>query len=402
MYYGSKLSEHMTKTPDDFLICHSVPIGRIGVQEYLGQEIGLAYGQRYEVERTEAEVFSAAAMASFEGKPFTNEHPPEEVTPDNASRYIKGTVKDVHRGQGEQEDLLLADIIVYDRQVIEQIEQGKREVSCGYECQYEPQGNNRYKQTHIVGNHVALVQKGRAGARVAIKDALPKQRRDNMSKHTKQGIWGKMIQAFAQDATPEEMEMAVDEMAKACGDEEPAATSVPVPTEPTKEPPVQDEGPNPLEERLAKVEAMLVQLVQAMQPKQEPDALDALEQELTAKEQAPATDEESATVEPEQVEEARAAADSAALLGQIAALKPVVAQIKDPIQRKKTSDTLAGILRQGVRTTPAASGAYADLYQAARQNAQTARKAADAAADESSLGKEIAAKYNPHYQKEAK
>lgn len=401
MYYGSKLSEHMTKTPDGFLICHGVPIGRLGVQEYLGQEIGMAYGQRYQVERTEAEVFSAAAMASFEGKPFTNEHPPEEVTPDNASRYIKGAVKDVHRGQGEQEDLLLADIIVYDQQVIEQIEQGKREVSCGYECLYEPVGNSRYKQTHIVGNHVALVQKGRAGARVAIKDALPKQRRDNMSKHTKQGIWGKMIQAFAQDATPEEMELAVDEMAKACGDEAPEATPAPqAPTTVPKEA-VQDEGADPLEERLAKVEAMLAQLVQAMQPKQEPDALDALEQELAGKE-PPAADEESATVEPEQVEEARAAADSAQLLGQIAALKPFVAQIKDPIQRKKTSDTLANILRQGVSSAPATTGTYANLYQAAIQNAQTAHKAADAAADESKLGKDIAAKYNPHYKKEDK
>ena len=60
MYYGSKLSEHMTKTPDGFLICHSVPIGRLGVQEYLGQEIGMAYGQRYEVERTERTLRSAA------------------------------------------------------------------------------------------------------------------------------------------------------------------------------------------------------------------------------------------------------------------------------------------------------------------------------------------------------
>ena len=401
MYYGSKLSEHMTKTPDGFLICHSVPIGRLGVQEYLGQEIGMSYGQRYQVERSEAEVFNTAAMASFEGKPFTNEHPPEEVTPDNASRYIKGAVKDVHRGQGEQEDLLLADIIVYDQQVIEQIEQGKREVSCGYECLYEPTGDREYKQTHIVGNHVALVQKGRAGARVAIKDALPKQRRDNMSKHTKQGIWGKMIQAFAQDATPEEMEMAVDEMAKACGDEAPETTPTLPPTEPPKEPPVQDEEPNPLEERLAKVEAMLAQLVQAMQPKQEPDALDALEQKLATKE-PPATDEESVTVEPEQVEEAQAAADSAALLEQIAALKPVVAQIKDPAQRKKTSDTLAAVLRQGVSATQATSGTYANMYQGAMQHAQMTRLATDAAADESKLGKDIAAKYNPHYKKEDK
>lgn len=400
MYYGSKLSEHMTKTPDGFLICHSVPIGRLGVQEYLGQEIGMTYGERYQVERTEAEVFNTAAMASFEGKPFTNEHPPEEVTPENASRYIKGAVKDVHRGQGEQEDLLLADIIVYDRQVIEQIEQGKREVSCGYECLYEPTGDKAYKQTSIVGNHVALVQKGRAGSRVAIKDNQP-QRRDNMSKHTKQGIWGKMIQAFAQDATPEEMELVVDEITKACGDEAPEA--VPAPQAPTTAPQeaVQDEGANPLEERLANVETMLAQLVQAMQPKQEPDALDALEQELAGKE-PPATDEESATVEPEQIEAARLAADSAALLGQIAVLKPVIAQIKDPIQRKKTSDTLATILRQGVSNTPAAGGAYADMYQGAVQYAQTARKAADAVADDSKLGKDIATQYNPHYKKEGK
>lgn len=222
-----------------------------------------------------------------------------------------------------------------------------------------------------------------------------------MSKHTKQGIWGKMIQAFAQDATPEEMEMAVDEMAKACGDEALETTPTLPPTEPPKEPPVQDEEPNPLEERLAKVEAMLAQLVQAMQPKQEPDALDALEQELATKE-PPATDEESVTVEPEQVEEAQAAADSAALLGQIAALKPVVAQIKDPAQRKKTSDTLAAVLRQGVSATQATSGTYANMYQGAMQHAQMTRLATDAAADESKLGKDIAAKYNPHYKKEDK
>lgn len=396
MYYGSKLSEHMTKTPDGFLICHSVPIGRLGVQEYLGQEIGMGYGQRYQVERTEEAVFNTAAIASFEGKPFTNEHPPEEVTPENASRYVKGVVKDVHRGQGEQEDLLLADIIVYDQQVIREIEQGKREVSCGYECLYEPTGDKAYRQTNIVGNHVALVQKGRAGSRVAIKDNQP-QRRDNMSKHTKQGIWGKMIQAFAQDATPEEMELAVDEMTKACGDEAPEVTPAPqAPITVTQEA-VQDEGADPLEERLAKVEALLAQLVQAMQPKQEPDALDALEQALT--QEAPAADEESVTVEPEQVTGGKTI-DSATVLEQISALKPIVAQIKDPAQRKRTADTLAAVLRWGVDTeaAPKANNAYSAIYQAAMQTAATARQATDAAADESKLGRDIATKYNPHYQ----
>ena len=40
-YYGSKISEHMTKTPEGFLICHDVPIARIGQQEYFAGELGL-------------------------------------------------------------------------------------------------------------------------------------------------------------------------------------------------------------------------------------------------------------------------------------------------------------------------------------------------------------------------
>ena len=119
MYYGSKLSENMTETQEGFLLCKNVPIGRTGTQEYLGQEIGLEYGKRYEVIREEDEVFSDTAMASFEGKPFTDEHPPVEVTPENVGRYMKGIVHDVRRGQGDQSDLLLADIVVYDRRLID-------------------------------------------------------------------------------------------------------------------------------------------------------------------------------------------------------------------------------------------------------------------------------------------
>jgi len=39
-YYGTRLSEHMTKTPEGFLICRDVPIARTGRQDYLPQEIG--------------------------------------------------------------------------------------------------------------------------------------------------------------------------------------------------------------------------------------------------------------------------------------------------------------------------------------------------------------------------
>lgn len=396
MYYGSKLSENMTETQEGFLLCKNVPIGRTGTQEYLGQEIGLEYGKRYEVIREEDEVFSDTAMASFEGKPFTDEHPPVEVTPENVGRYLKGIVRDVRRGQGEQSDLLLADIVVYDRRVIDAIRTGKREVSCGYNCLYEPAGENQLKQTGIIGNHVALVQKGRAGSRVAIQDAISEKRREKqMGEKSKKFFWGRMVKAFAQDATPEEMEMAVDEMTRACGDEEPA------PADPVKENVVQDEEEeSSLEARLDRLEAAVGELVKAVTPKEEPNALDQLETELNQKEcQTENTDEEAVTVEPEAVNRAEnVATDHAALLQQIGTLKPIVAQIKDPAERKRTADTLASILRQGKSAAaPDGNEGYLELYQAGLKQAG---KTADSAQDERELGRAIAKKYNPHYKEE--
>ena len=400
IYYGSKLSENMTETPEGFLLCLNVPIGRTGSQEYLGQELGLEYDKRYEVLRTEEEVFSVAAMASFEGKPFCDEHPSKEVTPENATQYTKGNVRNVRRGSGEQSDLLLADIIVYDKAVIKAIRQGKREVSCGYNCLYEPAGEYQLKQTSIIGNHVALVEKGRAGSRVAIKDESPEKRRGKqMETKSKKSILGRMFGAYAQDATPEELELAVDEIVKACTDEEAA------PTEPVKEAPVQEEGEEKsLQARMDRLEAAVGKLVQALVPKKEPNALDTLEAELARKpEEAESADEESVTVEPETVNQEHATADHAAILTQIGALKPIVAQIKDPAERKRTADTLAGILRQsvGVRK-PDNNQGYLDLYQASIRHVEQKRKTMDAAEDEQELGRRIAREHNPHYKKEEK
>ena len=76
-YYGSKISEHMTKTPEGFLICHDVPIARIGQQEYFAGELGLDGGpdRLVQVQRRPEDVFDPAAVASFEGKDVTQNHP---------------------------------------------------------------------------------------------------------------------------------------------------------------------------------------------------------------------------------------------------------------------------------------------------------------------------------------
>lgn len=177
-YYGSRFSPNQTVTPEGFLVCLNVPIARTGRYEYLASEIDVDEpdGDKVvKVIRSPEEVFSRAAMASFEGKPVVDGHPDEGVTSENAHIYAKGAAQNVRRGTGSDSDLLLADLIIYDQQLINDIRSGKREVSCGYECDYEPNGDGTYSQTGIVGNHVAVVPEGRAGHRVRIKDSVRKR-----------------------------------------------------------------------------------------------------------------------------------------------------------------------------------------------------------------------------------
>ena len=60
--------------------------------------------------------------------------------------------------------------MVRDPIVIDEIKSGvKREISSGYECEYVEE-NGKIYQKNIRGNHVALVQAGRAGNQVKIYD----------------------------------------------------------------------------------------------------------------------------------------------------------------------------------------------------------------------------------------
>lgn len=169
-YYASKISNNISVMDNGCLICFNVPIARTGSYKYLREELGLDGNGIVEVYRTPEEVFSKVAIASFEGKAFTDTHPAVDVTSDNWSIYSKGEVTNVRRGQGDQSDYLLADIIVRDPVVIDEIQSGaKREISSGYNCSYVEEDGKIY-QKDIRGNHVALVQAGRAGSTVRIND----------------------------------------------------------------------------------------------------------------------------------------------------------------------------------------------------------------------------------------
>lgn len=167
-FYGTRLSDNMAKTPEGYLICYDVHIARIGKQDYLGSELGVD-DDVVAVDRPANEVFNPATVASFEGKPFTNDHPYELLDVNNTPIYEKGHVQNVRIS--DDRVYLDADIMVKDAQTIQEIENGKRELSAGYNCDCLQDENGNWYQANIIGNHVALVDKGRAGEQVRINDA---------------------------------------------------------------------------------------------------------------------------------------------------------------------------------------------------------------------------------------
>ena len=170
-YYGYTINPNQVETGEGFLICRNVPIARVGEQDYMGTEIGLDVDDLVKVNRPSEEVFSEAALASFEGKPVTNNHPPVLLDPENVGMYEMGHVQNVRQGKGEWDGFVIGDLHIHDATLIEDIRNGQRQISCGYECDYEDNGDGTYSQKNIRGNHVAVVESGRAGAKAAIMDS---------------------------------------------------------------------------------------------------------------------------------------------------------------------------------------------------------------------------------------
>ena len=178
MYYiTEQLSEHIGETPEGFLLCKDVPLTRTGVFEYTASEVPVeaSLDGMVKIQRDDDEVFAQNTIASFEGKPVTINHPEGMVTPENWSELAHGVVQNVRRGDGEQADLLLGDLLITTKKGIELVKSGLREVSCGYDAQYEQIEKGKGKQREIIGNHVALVTKGRAGNRCTIQDSGDKE-----------------------------------------------------------------------------------------------------------------------------------------------------------------------------------------------------------------------------------
>lgn len=181
-FFDTRLGETRYQLADGSLLCKDVPIARTGTQLYSAADLPNLIPDKHGeivVTRSPESVFDPATLASFEGMSITILHPEDDdgnvrlVDPSNWKELANGHLQDIRRGTGEQSDLVLADLIVKDENAMQLIEDGLREVSCGYDAEYEQTAPGKADQVDITGNHVALVPKGRAGNRCAIGDMFP-------------------------------------------------------------------------------------------------------------------------------------------------------------------------------------------------------------------------------------
>ena len=388
-YYGTEISPNQTKTDEGFLICKNVPIARTGTMEYLARALCLEGDPEriVTVNRYEEDVFSPAAMASFEGKIVTDNHPPDNLLPETAGAYSRGHVQNVRR----EGDKLVADLHITDASLISDIENGvKREVSCGYTCIYVPDGNG-YRQTQIRGNHVAVVPAGRAGHEVAIKDKQPE-------KDTIRGVnhMSKLFGSAAKDANPEELEKMVETTATALDAETaPAPASAPE-KKPEEMPKETEDGMQggDLSAKLDKLIEMMGAFLEAnqMDKKKMSDESD-IDKEIArlVGEEPAAEPEKAVTISAEEMEDKKCTAGDAFTVELLKKIRPAVAAIENKEERARVVDAVLSSIRSG--------NMGADILAATQDSA---KKASSQRKDMSTIcaeQKEAYAKFNPHLNK---
>ena len=411
-YYGTRLSENISRRePEGYLLCLNVPVARTGIQEYLPEELGLppaaaGPGSLITVLRPENEVFAPETMASFEGMPVTNDHPADGVDIDNIRRLQSGHAHNIRRGMGSESDLLLADLIITDPVLIGAVLNGKREISCGYTYELHEE-NGQYIQRRIRGNHIAVVDAGRAGHRVSIKDHMTERRNTTMKKSLT-----KLLARMAKDGDVETVAEFIEEVI-AENTEQPASGAIPAGSPdgsgaPASEPVTVEVPENreitidedTLSGLVERLDRLITLLTEVLTPA--PAADDDLTEEVSeaVEEVAEVMEEvletENVNTEPDVSEtlEENLSGDCGdpdpeiardALRAALLAVRPVLAKMT-PAKRRKISADIAANLR-GNR-----GAADARVYTTLAAGKPAARPLSD-------LGKRIMEKRNPNFKK---
>lgn len=135
------------------------------------------------VYRPPEEVFKEESVNSFKNIAVTNNHPPEFLNSKNHKKYSVGLVLSDVCGDDAH---VKGTIKVTDYDTINEIKDGKVDISAGYHSNVyfeegtTPEGEPYQAiQKDIMGNHVAVVVRGRAGSEVRLADGL-----DRPSEHS--------------------------------------------------------------------------------------------------------------------------------------------------------------------------------------------------------------------------
>ncbi|WP_434279316.1 DUF2213 domain-containing protein [Acinetobacter sp. CE-15] len=173
-YTTGQIGRTRETTPEGYLLCRDVPIARIGKLMYGDGEVPVTADKDkiIIIERGEDVLFDPRTIASFEGKPVTDDHPDDWVNPENWKDLSKGSANNVRRGDDIDSDCLVADLLITDKATIDAVMAGKVEISLGYDADYTEISVGKGFQTNIFGNHIALVPKGRCGSRCKIGDSF--------------------------------------------------------------------------------------------------------------------------------------------------------------------------------------------------------------------------------------
>lgn len=149
------------KTDEGFIVDTPI-VGRVGIQTYQNAD-----GTVTREFRPPEEVFNADSLASFKGKPITDNHPSENVTAKNFKQLSIGNMLTDAFQDGEN---VRVEVVIQDGETIDKIMNGgKRELSLGYrvDLEYTPGEYNGQKydaiQRNIRINHLAVVGTARAG-----------------------------------------------------------------------------------------------------------------------------------------------------------------------------------------------------------------------------------------------
>lgn len=172
------------KRESDGALIVNARAARTGIQFYNGSEVERPDLGTVAVFRGADEVFDKASLASFAHRPITVDHPPVPVDASNWKDYAVGQTAD----EVTATDIYVrVPLMVSDGEAIRTVEGGKRELSVGYDCELDwtpgiTKDGVKFdaRQRNIRVNHIAIVDRGRAGSNVRIGDyATPIETRDH-------------------------------------------------------------------------------------------------------------------------------------------------------------------------------------------------------------------------------